>query len=933
MMEKLRVLLILTAALCLPSGVATAAVSRLPDAVEVFTCDFEAEEWDRNFDDWPDLWKRREGAEYPHYIEIGLADAPEHEAPRDSASDAKRGKNRGLRIRANWGAAVAESPPIPVRSLFSYVLEADILIDGLENDEVHLTVSFYNDRNELLGVETSDRYGVARNWKTVRVGPMSSAHTSTSYAIIGLHLSPTTRPDLRGSVYMDNVWFARLPRLVVSTNRSHNVYVLPEENRNRRGGQDQNETEYIEPEIRCEVSGLLERDPMLKFEVVDVFSKSIARTQHRLEGQVVAEKSSRASEVFATKTQSQAGYAGTTSWKPGIKEEGFYEARVSMYARRDGKANAETLIDEERITFAIVKASGAYDLPSRGEFGWTLPRGDDPLPLADLEQLVSHVGINWIKFPVWYGASDDGRADQLVRFAERLSLAKVETVGLLHQPPEELHQHYGDNPNAAAIFTSDPQIWKPTLDAVMTRLSLKIRWWQLGLDQDDSFANDPDLIGKIEQIKRNLYQFGQEAFVGIGWRWINEPVEAPSIPWRFLSLSSEPPLTAGDLKNYLAPRRVEQPELEEGEAPPPPNKQALRWVVVEPLPRDSYDRETRATDLIHRMLAAKIGGAEGVFIPNPFDDERGLMHADGTPGELLLPWRTTALQLAGAEYLGSIRMPGGSQNHVFSREGKATMVIWNEKPTEEAIFLGEKITITDIWGRVADLTEAESNQEGRPVISVGPLPVFVTGVSEPIMRMRMSTQFEEERLPSIFGRSHEQQIRLRNFFPTGIDGRLRVYGPKEWDISPEWIRVNLASGEAAATLFEIKLPYGATSGRQEIVVDFELRGQERFSVYRHIDVGLDGISVDVVTHLSEEGDLEVRQQVTNRRDEPISFTCTLLPPKRRRMRTQILQLGRDTDTRTYRLSNGNELIGQTLRLSLEEIGGQRVLNYRIQVKP
>ena len=36
------------------------------------------------------------------------------------------------------------------------------------------------------------------------------------------------------------------------------------------------------------------------------------------------------------------------------------------------------------------------------------------------------------------------------------------------------------------------------------------------------------------------------------------------------------------------------------------------------------------------MLAAKIQGAEAVFVPQPFDDEQGVMSIDGSPGELLV---------------------------------------------------------------------------------------------------------------------------------------------------------------------------------------------------------------------------------------------------------------------------------------------------------
>ena len=74
----------------------------------------------------------------------------------------------------------------------------------------------------------------------------------------------------------------------------------------------------------------------------------------------------------------------------------------------------------------------------------------------------------------------------------------------------------------------------------------------------------------------------------------------------------------------------------------------------------------RLRDLFERMLAAKIHGASAVFCPDPFAAQCGLMNDDGTPGELFLPWRTTALEIGGKQFLGRLTLPGGSRNAVFA---------------------------------------------------------------------------------------------------------------------------------------------------------------------------------------------------------------------------------------------------------------------------
>jgi hypothetical protein len=44
----------------------------------------------------------------------------------------------------------------------------------------------------------------------------------------------------------------------------------------------------------------------------------------------------------------------------------------------------------------------------------------------------------------------------------------------------------------------------------MTRVSLKVRWWQLGRDGDISFVRYNKLAEKIKEVKKHLERFGKE---------------------------------------------------------------------------------------------------------------------------------------------------------------------------------------------------------------------------------------------------------------------------------------------------------------------------------------------------------------------------------------------------------------------------------------
>ena len=326
------------------------------------------------------------------------------------------------------------------------------------------------------------------------------------------------------------------------------------------------------------------------------------------------------------------------------------------------------------------------------------------------------------------------------------------------------------------------------------------------------------------------------------------------------------------------------------------------------------------------MIAARIHGAEAIFCPNPFDDEYGLMNEDGTPGELLLPWRTAALTLAGAEYIGAMQLPGGSNNQVFTRQQEAVMVVWNERPTEELLYLGRNVRQIDLWGHEVD----PERRDHRQVIHVDRVPKIITRLDLEATRMRMSTDFARKRLPSVFGHPHKNALNVVNHFDRGVAGQMTVRMPEGWMVEPTKFPFRLAEGEPAQWPMTIAFPYNANAGRQPVRIDVEIQGTptKQFSIYRHIDVGLGFVYIKVRTWLNEKGQLEVEQHLVNDGAGRVSFRCQLFIPGRRRQMTQVLGLPRGQDTKIYRIEDGEELIGQNLWLRAEELKGPRVLNYR-----
>ncbi|MEO8495066.1 MAG: hypothetical protein ABI614_08345 [Planctomycetota bacterium] len=673
----------------------------------------------------------------------------------------------------------------------------------------------------------------------------------------------------------DDLWFAKLPRVAVETNGRNNIYTDPSN-----------------IEITCQVSGISQPDPQVLFELQDVYGKTLATHETPMQANRPA-------------TQATQVFAGSATWRPPIDAFGFYRVRASISGQTS---------DPIATNIAVLQA---FPKSKVGEFGWSLPRGDEPVVLKDLVGLLENAGIHWVKFPVWYGDEDKGRAEELAWFAERMSARKINMIGILDQPPRAVRELFGEQNKlpVASVFV-EPEVWHPAVDPVLTRLSLKIHWWQLGGDRDTSFVNFPNLEETLGAIRKEFNRFGQQIHLGIPWRSIDETPVSKNPPWSYLSYVATPSLTADEMSQYMSTE---------------PPTAAKRWLIMEPLAKSQYSLETRASDLVSRMLTAKIQQADGVFVPDPFDAEHGLMTAGGEPDEMLLPWRTTAMMLADAKYVGSVRLPKGSPNQVFTRGEEAVMVVWNEQPVDEVIYLGERVRQTDVWGNRHSPRDVVEDGFMRQEIKVTRLPTFITGLDPHIAHWRMEFQFDEDKIASIFGHEQSVSYSFSNPFDQGVGGTIKLNLPDVWEASQPMATFKLSAKEQHHGGFRVMLQPSASSGEQVIRVDFEFQAarEYKFSIYRTLTVGLGDISVELTSRLDEHGNLIIEQQLTNTKDQFVSVNCNLTTSKRRRERRQIFNQGRGTTTVQFVFPNGAELLGETMWLRVEEIDGPRILNHQI----
>ena len=107
------------------------------------------------------------------------------------------------------------------------------------------------------------------------------------------------------------------------------------------------------------------------------------------------------------------------------------------------------------------------------------------------------------------------------------------------------------------------------------------------------------------------------------------------------------------------------------------------------------------------------------------------------------------------------------------------------------------------------------------------------------------------------------------------------------------------------------------------------------AVERYFDLmyNSDLANFDKVLVKNGKGDLVIDQRLINTTDDFVNFKCLLFAPGRRRMRQNVLNLSRGTNTKSFVIPDGKDLIGKTIWVRAEEIAGERILNYRFEARP
>lgn len=890
-------------------------MERLPANVKRFHWDF-SRETDGNNDDWPDKWRRFVGSGYPSYVEIKIRPHDEDQESNYRSLDANIFKawqvvrksypglpvlppsvadvmvNRYLHVQLDGGQAMLQSPPIPASRLYKYRFSCRMMTEGLRHDTARAEFHFLDaNGSELERFSTPPATGTTP-WTNFTVD-LVRPPMGTKQVIVRLHVerSESGLEDIRGSIGFDDIVIEQYPQIQLSTDQARGVYTTGR------------------PIVAtAKVMGLPEGISRVRFRLTDCFDEEvdsrILEIEHQDEDRTLAAISENAGADPAN---------SSVTWKLPRLEAGFYRISAALVDQ-----NVATLATETTIAVIDPAVGG---IP-HGAFGWTLPNGLEGVDPRDATQWLSSLGVAWVKYPCWLHPEDVAGGEALAILFGKFQDAGIQTIGMLDMPPDDQISMYavrGRRDLEAAQLFRDRKTWQGLLEPVMSRLSLKVRQWQLGGEKDFSFLGRPRLRELIQDISLGLQGFGQPIDVAVSWPWLEQQLTASETSWQAVCRSSDPPLSAQELDAFLTLKEQRQH-----------SKGPRTWLLLDPVDKDTYDRKSRIRDLVMRMVTVRSHLVQAAFVSDPYDEQRGLLRPDGRPDELLLPWRTTSLVIGDLRNVGALQLRSGAENAVFSGPERSVLMVWSAQPKEELIYLGENVQEVDVWGKVKNLPlETVGNQTAQR-LQIDSVPKFIIGADPVLLAFRMSVEITPKQIDSFLGQKQQLSVSFSNPTRNSMVGQMRLVEPNTWKIDRPSRGWEMLGGRTKTRTFDVVLSNTAKVGSYELPVQFTLDTlpPKIFTTYRNVNVGPQGLEIDVMTRLTPNKDLSVIVELTNNGAKTQSYDCLMFAsPDRQYQRQFITVRPGETVRRAIVWVNGEDLIGKRLLLRADEQDGPRMLNY------
>jgi hypothetical protein len=596
---------------------------------------------------------------------------------------------------------------------------------------------------------------------------------------------------------------------------------------------------------------------------------------------------------------------------------GLYHAHMRIRA-------SAGVLSETTLTFGKLAPHLNARIGGANRFGVVLTDLPDE-HLDDYAALIDNLGVGRVKFPVDLSplTGDDRNLTNPNRdlFLRQLIASKHRLIAALYESTRTVPNAY-DNAGSTILdlLQADPASWKPGMSLVIAHFANLAYFWQLGADGDTSIVSDPRYGRTLDTFRTVLSDLLAEPVIGAPW---NANVELPDrvAVGRATHVSVHVP--------GAIPSDAVEPHLASFAA----HDSGELWAVVEASDPRKYHRLPRLVDVAKRLIYTKRAGVGTIFMPQPWQMRDRLGDHVLEPREDYLIFRTIADMLGDATPQGTIYLGPTVTCQIFDAGGAATLAIWDDQAPHEGhterLYLAESPMQVDLWGNASPIPL----ENGRHELTISKQPFFVIGLDTWLQRFRASFALDPPQLESSIT-VHKPAVTFTNTSDQPLSGTLRLIGPKGWDIRPTRMPFSLRPHETFSQQVLFTFARNESAGGKELIGEFELDADRTYSIHTvtPFELGLRGIDVQT-THEIVRNRLKIRQSITNRTEQAISFKSFVAAPSRNRDSRFVYDLapGR-TAVKEYVLPGARSLIGKQVRVGLRELQGRRVRNETLEIR-
>lgn len=705
-------------------------------------------------------------------------------------------------------------------------------------------------------------------------------------------------PDLSGAARFDDVTVVQLPRVTLTVGRPEHCFVAPEA-----------------PVLALRVRDLAGEALACEMRLWDVRGREVDFERRPILGGT-------AEETWKPRL-------------PAVDGLGWYRATVDLVQADTGGRVGSTYADFCVLgPESDLSAFGRARLTDRERFGVLIGSLDAPLgATAGLSRLTG-AGMAVVPMWEPWLAPELMRAHvkSMEGLVAAIANARQSVWLNVNAPPLQLAALTRDRGTLDEALALGETEWGPYVLPVTDRFGASVQKWLVGDAWDEpSWSSVPNSLAM--RAIDNVIPGAATLRVTPGWMGSSSR-DAQAIVARQESSPEAVGMMAGDLlASPAGPDSMagDASDLERTTGRPP--AALVLGVGERQQDRDggSIGRSDAAAMLARSMIEAwrawseKLGDSRGAGAPSMLIAQPWRVDGPGVPRAMPTPslavWRTVSQQLAGRRVVGKLDLAPGIEGWILrpiDPDGLGAIVAWRTtaaardsmidadlgEGTIEAVDIfgnraavrrgGEPVAVgfePPITGVATDVAKARERARGSSTkthrVWVSESPVFLEGVDVSLAMFIAGFKVEPAVL-SMFQRDHAAAIVVPNTWQVPIEGRLRIVEPgglsqsgqrdRGWVISPRVIAFSLAPGETAKLPVQVAFSPSEEAGIKNVVAEVELTAEriyEPFRVRAPLELGLDTIELTLESRLLPDPikgpDAEVRVQVVNRDDEPLSM--------------------------------------------------------------